>query len=237
MDVFVGGGGFADGDAGGFGGDAGLDEVVGQGAEVAAGHVDDQRGVFGEGSRPLGGDFELARSVVGRGDDEFRGGGAVGEGCAQVSGYSEGCGDARDDLEGDVVFAEEGDLFAGATEDEGVAGFEAEDGAVGAGVLEHEGVDLGLCDAGLATALADGDDFGGGAGEGEDFVGDEVVGEDDLGGLEEVQGSEGEEAGVSGACACEVDVSRLGFFVHDFFSGSGFVRACSRASWREGHWS
>ena len=33
------------------------------------------------------------------------------------------------------------DLFSGAAEDERVAGFEAEDGFVPEGVLEHEGVD------------------------------------------------------------------------------------------------
>jgi hypothetical protein len=59
-------------------------------------------------------------------------------------------------------------------------------------VLEHEGVDLGLGDAGLSTALADRDDFGGGAGEGEDFVGDQVVGKDDVGGLEELDRAKGE---------------------------------------------
>jgi hypothetical protein len=92
-----------------------------------------------------------------------------------------------------------------------------------------------LRDAGLSAALADGDDLGGGAGEGEDLVGDEVVGEDDVGGLEEVDGSESEETGVAGACSCEIDGARLGFFVHDFFPGSGLVRACSRAKVREGH--
>ena len=61
----------ADGYAWGFGCDAGGDEVVGEGTEVAAGHVDDKGGVFGEGSGPLGGDLELACGVVGCGEDEF----------------------------------------------------------------------------------------------------------------------------------------------------------------------
>ncbi len=56
---------------------------------------------------------------------------------------------------------------------------------------EHEVVDAGLGDAGLAAALADGDDDGGGVGEGEDFVGDEVVGEDDVAGLQEACGRGG----------------------------------------------
>ena len=87
------------------------------------------------------------------------------------------------DLEGDVVLAEEGYLFAGAAEDEWVAGFEAQDGALISSVLEHQGVDAGLGNAGLAAAFAYRDDEGGGAGEVEDFVGDEVVGEDYVAGL------------------------------------------------------
>ena len=71
VDLFFGGGGFADGDAGGFGGDAGADEVVGKGSEVAARHVNHECSVFGEGSGPLWGDFELACGVVGGGEDEF----------------------------------------------------------------------------------------------------------------------------------------------------------------------
>jgi hypothetical protein len=233
--VLLGGGGFTDGDAGGFRSDTGLDEVVGQGVEVAAGHVDDQRGIFGEGSGPFWCDLEFARGMVGSGEDELGGGGAIRKGCPEAGGYGEGGGYAGDDFERDTVVAKEGDLFAGAAEDEWVTGFEAEDGAVGGGVLEHEGVDLGLRDAGLAAALAYGDYFGGGAGEGENLVGDEVVGKDNVSGLEELDSTQGEETWVSGACSCKVDGARLGFFVHDFFSGIGLVRACSRAKVREGH--
>ena len=168
--------------------------------------------------------MDLAGGVVGGGEDELGGGGAVGERGLQGGGYGEGGGDAGDDLEGDVVLAEEGYLFAGAAEDEWVAGFEAEDGAVPLrGVLEHEGVDAGLGDAGLAAAFAYGDDEGGGAGEVEDFVGDEVVGEDDVAGLEELGGAEGEEGGVAGACSYEVDGAGC-FSVRgslDFVSGEG----------------
>ena len=150
--------------------------------------------------------------------------------------HGEGGGDAGDYLEGEGVFAKEGNLFAGAAEDERVARLETENGFSLAGVLEHQGVDAGLGDAGLAAALANRDDFGGGAGDGEDLVRDEVVGENDVGGLKELDGAEGEEIGVAGACSCEVDGAGLGFGVHDFFSvWIGLVRACSRASWREGH--
>ena len=73
MDLLVGGGGFADSYTGGFRRYAGADEIVGEGAEISARHVDDQRGVFGEGSGPFRSDFELACSVVGGGEDEFGG--------------------------------------------------------------------------------------------------------------------------------------------------------------------
>lgn len=49
-DLLVGCGGFADGDAGCGGEDSGVDEVGGEGGKVAAGHVDNERGVVGEGS-------------------------------------------------------------------------------------------------------------------------------------------------------------------------------------------
>src|SRR5271170_2869919 len=106
--------------------------------------------------------------------------------------------------------------------------------------MEHEGVDLGLRDAGLAAALAYGDDLGCWAGEGEDLVGDEVVGKDDVGGLEEGLSAEGEETGISWTCADEVDDSWLSFGITQVvFSGmgfgSGFLRACSRAKVRDGH--
>jgi len=242
VDVFVRRAGFADGYAGGDGGDAGGDEVVGECAEVAAGHVDDERGVFGEGSCPLRGQFELACGVVGGSEDELRGRAAVGERSLQVGGYGEGGGDAGDDLKGDLGFAEEGDLFTGAAEDERVTGFEPEDGASLRRVFEHEGVNAGLGDARLSATLADGDDVGGGAGEREDLIGDEVVGEDDVGGLDEREGAEGEQIGVAGARSDEVDVAGLGFSAHclasgfrTFAAGSGLILACSRAITREGH--
>ena len=125
-------------------------EIGGQGGEVAVGHVEDQGGVGGavgaQAAGPVGHEGELASGVVSGGKDEFGGGAAVGERGLQGGGDGEGGGDAVDDLEGDAGLAEGGDLLVGAAEDEGVAGFEAEDGGsgvavAGAGVLEHEGVD------------------------------------------------------------------------------------------------
>ena len=142
-----------------------------------------------------------------------------------------GGGDAGDDLEGDLGGAEGFDLLVGAAEDEGIAGFEADDGLVAGSVEEHEGVDAGLSDAGLAAAFADGDDEGGGGGEGEDLGGDEIVGEDDVGVLQEMEGAEGEEGGVAGTGSYEVDAAGewrwLGGRAHS--SRLGLVRAWARA--------
>ena len=108
-------------------GDAGGEEAGGEGGEVAAGHVEDEGGLGGEGALP-GDGFRLAGGVVGGGEDELGGGGAVGEGGLEEGGGGEGGGDAGDDLEGDLGGAEGFDFLVDAAEDEGVAGFEAQDG-------------------------------------------------------------------------------------------------------------
>jgi hypothetical protein len=94
--------------------------------------------------------------VVRRGEDELRGAGAVGERRLEAGGDGEGSGNSGDDLEGDRVLAEEGDLLGGAAEDERVAGFEADDGAFVASVLEEQLVDPRLGDARLSAALGRG---------------------------------------------------------------------------------
>jgi hypothetical protein len=58
-------------------------------------------------------------------------------------------------------------------------------------VFQHEGVDAGLGDTWLATALAHRNNQGGWAGEREDIVGDEVVGQDNVGGLQQSECAEG----------------------------------------------
>ncbi len=181
--------------------------------EVAAGHVEDQGRLCGEGAFPGDGVW-LVRGVVGGGEDQLRGRVAIGERRLQRGGDRERGRDARHDLEGDVPGAEGFDLLVGASEDKWVAGFQAQNRLVLARVVQHQFVNAGLGDARLAAALADGDDFSRGAGEIEDGVGDEVVGEDDVGGLEEGVGAEGEEIGRAGAGAAEVDGSGLGLAVH-----------------------
>ena len=76
------------------------------------------------------------------------------------SGGGKGGGDPRDDLEGDAGVVERGHLFGGAAEDERVSTLEADDAAAGAGVFDHESVDLVLGDVLQAASFADIDDFG-----------------------------------------------------------------------------
>ncbi len=169
---------------------------------------------------------------MGGGEDKLRGCVAVGERCLERGGYGKGGGDAGNDLEGDVGSAKGLDLFGSTAEDERIAGLEAQDGASGEGVVEHQVVDAGLVDAGLTAALADRDDLSSGAGEREDLVRDEVIGEDDVRGLEQGVRAQGEEIGCTGTGSGEVDDSGLRGMDHSsacWVRGRGLVRACSRA--------
>ena len=192
--------------------------------------------VVGKGAGPFRGYFELAGGMVCGGEDELGCRCAVRQRGLEARGDSEGSSDTGDYLEGYAGFAEGVDLLSGSAEDQRVAGLEAEDGAACSGVVEHEGVDLGLSDAGLSAALAYGDDLGGWAGEGQNLVGDEVVGEDYVGGLQEGYGAKGQVLRISWTCADQIDLSWLGFGVDQgAFSGLGLVRACCRANVRDGH--
>lgn len=71
-------------------------------------------------------------------------------------------------------------------------------------------MDAGLGDAGLTAAFADAVFEYLRAAEVEDGIGDEVVVEDDVGVGEQMGGTEGEEIGVAGAGAYEIDGSFFG---------------------------
>ena len=92
-----------------------------EGFEFSAGHVDDEGGLVGKRSRPAGCQGQFAVGVMGCGEDEFRGSAPVGQRRLERGGDGERGGDSGDDLEWDGVLAKEGDLFGGATEDQGVA--------------------------------------------------------------------------------------------------------------------
>ena len=80
------------------------------------------------------------------GEDDVGGAVAAGEGAADGGGGGERGGDAGDDLEGNAGIGEGGHLFGGAAKDERIAALEADDAAMGAGVLDHERVDFFLGD-------------------------------------------------------------------------------------------
>ena len=63
----------------------------------------------------------------------------------------------------------------------------------------------------LAAALAYVDDFGCAGNQGEDFPADEGVVQDDGGACEQTGCFDGEEVGVAGACANEIDLAHPSF--------------------------
>ena len=83
----------------------------------------------GKAPDQLGVRESFAGGVVRGGEDELRGAGTIGERRLKCGGHCERGGDSGDYLEGDLVLAEEGDLFGGAAEDEWVVGgLQADDG-------------------------------------------------------------------------------------------------------------
>ncbi len=134
----------------------------------------------------------------------------VGQRCLKGGGDREGGGDSGDDLEGKRVFAEEGDLLGGASEDKRVSGFESDNRVSGGGVLEHQVVDPRLGDARLSAAFSYRDDDRGWTCDAEDFVGDEVIGQDDVGGFDEVGRAQGEKRGIAWTSTYQIDITRFG---------------------------
>lgn len=134
----VGGGAPADeGDRGG-GGESGALELREDVGEVVDAHVDDDGfGALGDRGPVDGGAVFFDAFVSG---DEGDAGAvvAVGEGDACVGGGGDAGGDAGDDLDGDACLGEVLEFFAAASEDEGVAAFEADDVLVLVGFLDEE---------------------------------------------------------------------------------------------------
>ena len=198
--------GFGDNLARSFGDEAGIEEPAGDFGIVGAGHVDDDGGVWGDG------DTGVSASVFGtgeRGEKNAGGDAAVGERELGGGGGSKCGGNAGDNFEGNVVGTERVDFFGGAAEEERVTTFEADDDFVARGGVNEERVDVGLREEAEAGALADVDALGGGGDEREDLRADERIVEDDVGGLQEAQRFDGEEIGVTGAGADEIDVARM----------------------------
>ena len=169
--------------------------------QVATRHIDDASGILDLWQRRL----IVRLRVMAGGEDDVRSAVAVGERALDRGGGCEGGGDSGDDLEGHAGVVERGHLFGGAAEDERVSALEADDAAPSAGVFDHQGVDLVLSDVLKAAALADIDDFGAGRRIFENRLRDEVVVENHVRMLDQAQGFDGEQVGVSGTCAHEID--------------------------------
>ncbi len=115
------------------------------------------------------------------GEDHIRCAVADGKRAADGRGRGKSGREAGNNLKGNAGFGERGDLLGGTTEDKRIAALEAHDGAMSAGVLHHERVDLLLRDALHAAALAHIDDFGVGRREVKNRLRNKVVVEDEVG--------------------------------------------------------
>ena len=131
---------------------------------------------------------------------------AAGERAADGGGCSEGGGDAGNNLKGHTGFGERGHLLCGAAEEERIAALEAYDNAPRLCQLDHQRVDLLLRDALHAAALAHVDDFGDRRGQCKNRLRNKAVVQNYIGGLKKAQSLDGEQVGISGTGADQIDL-------------------------------
>ena len=96
-------------------------------------------------------------------------------------------------------------LLAAAAENEGVAALEADDAPVFLGQLDQEIVDFVLGQGVLGGFLAGVDDLGAGLGQVQDAVADEMVINQDIRLADEAGRPQGQQIGVAGAAANQID--------------------------------
>ena len=189
-----------DGHGGRFGRPSAGDQLAGELGEGRQAHENDEF--------PDVADFVPIDGVDGVAGHESDGGGvlAMGEGDAGVGGDAERGGDSGDDLESDAGIGEGLGLFAAAAEDEGVAALEADDGQSTAGALDQHAADFILGEFVGGLLFADIDAFGARRGEFEESGRGEVVVEDGVGESENATAFDGDQLGVAGACADQIDL-------------------------------
>ena len=129
---------------------------------------------------------------------------------AGVGGDAQRRGDAGDDFEGDAGIGQRFGLFAAASEDERIAALEPDHGEAAARALDQHGADLFLGEGVGGFLLADVEALGVGRGEIEQGVGGEVVEEDGVGLLQNAAAFDGDEIGIAGPGAYEVDLGAGG---------------------------
>lgn len=141
---------------------------------------------------------------------------AMRQGDAGIGGAGQRRGDAGHDLVRHVVRAQVFQLFAAASEDEGVAAFQAHHAPAGARLGQHEGVDARLGGVVVfAGQLAHGHAFSVAARQRQHALADQAVVQDDVGFIERAQRLERQQAGVARARAHQ----------HDAAPGGGLRRA------------
>ena len=101
-------------------------------------------------------------------------------------------------------------LACAASEDEGVTAFQAHDAVAGAGLLDHQLFDLVLRHRMVAARLADVDAPGVTASAIQHLGRDQLVVDDDVGVLKRAQGLEGQQLGVAGTGADDMDHAMSG---------------------------
>jgi len=176
-DMFAGGAAVFDKGDGLMGVATGGDEFGGDGGAGFDAHEDDE-GIAMDVMGPA--DAAFLAGVAGD-DGEGSGEVAVSDGDTGVAGDGDGGADAGDDFAGDAMGEEEFGFFSAAAEDEGVAGFEADDLLASAGEVDEEAEDFGLDWFLLPGTFAGVDEFGGGVSEGEYFGADEPIVKHDVG--------------------------------------------------------
>ena len=141
------------------------------------------------------------------GDDSHgRGIGAVRERDAGVGGTGDGAGDAGHFFEGNAGVHEFFGFFAASAEYIGIAALQTGNDLAFLRLGDEELVDIALLHGVVARDFADVDEFRVGAGDGEQFVAGKVVVDHHISFGKDLSAFAGEQAGIAGACADEINV-------------------------------
>ena len=127
---------------------------------------------------------------------------------ARIGGDAERRRDARNHFERDAGIGQRFGLFAAAPEDERVAALQPDHRQAAPGALDQHGADLFLREGVVGFLLADVEPLGVRRGEVEQRVGRQVVVEDGVGLFEDAAAFDGDELGIAGSGADQVDPSR-----------------------------
>ena len=195
-----------------------LNEVLGDVADASAAHEDHEGGRGVQCSQQVGGQ----PAILSCGGAEPRRGGhaAKGEGDAHKSREGRATRNARDVGPAEAELFCELKLFAGTSEDHGVAAFEPHDPKALLGATLNPIVDEDLRRAGLACTLADTDQRRIGMREVEDVAVDQAVVEHELGLCQNLGPFQRQQVGIAGSGANQPQVGLGGSHgsAHDAFA-------------------